>query len=243
MGVIRPQCASSNSVSIVSIIAKPVDPTPLLVVPYPNKRKVVRLANPCPLLFGRMTKRLATLSSPPEAAEFANAQTQPSFNVKFTVYSGGFVNTDCIAHARGSTQLDFDSSDMNSLCLEEVPVRILVVNDDMRSADSLRHTLTQLGYSDTLIAYSGKRAVAAVANYSPAVALVDLEIADMTGYRLAGLLKGHAIGQVRNIPLIAVAEQASSASAELVRAAGFIALITKPINPSILRGVLSRNLS
>jgi len=126
--------------------------------------------------------------------------------------------------------------------LDAARERILVVNDDMRSADRLRQILTQLGYSETLVAYSGKRAVSAVANYSPSVAIVDLQIADMTGYRLAGLLKGHALRQVRNIPLIAVAEVASPVIVALTRAAGFAAVVAKPVRPPILRAALTRSL-
>jgi PleD family two-component response regulator len=151
------------------------------------------------------------------------------------------VNIDCTAAERLSwDNLGWD--DTNTLCLDQARVRILVVNDDMRSADTLRHILAQLGYSETLVAYSGKRAVSAVANYSPSVAIVDLHIADMTGYRLAGLLKGHALRQVRSIPLIAVADEASPVIVALARAAGFAAVVAKPVCPSILRGALTRNL-
>jgi CheY-like chemotaxis protein len=130
----------------------------------------------------------------------------------------------------------------NSLSLDHAPIRILVVNDDMRSAGTLKHTLADLGYSETLIAYSGKRALATVADYSPSIAIVDLEIEDMTGYRLAGILKGHALRKVRNVPLIAVCEYPASATSELALAAGFIALLTKPVRPLLLHRLLQRNL-
>src|SRR5688572_14175234 len=65
-------------------------------------------------------------------------------------------------------------------------LRILIVNEDMRSADSLKRTLFELGYFTTFTAYSAKRALAAALEFSPAVALLDLELPDMTGYQLAG---------------------------------------------------------
>lgn len=40
-------------------------------------------------------------------------------------------------------------------------LRIPIVNDNLRSAPRLKQTLFVLGYSETLVAYSGKRALAA----------------------------------------------------------------------------------
>jgi CheY-like chemotaxis protein len=151
------------------------------------------------------------------------------------------VNTQCDAGVRSLFPDNGWHVHANRLSLEPAPIRILVVNDDLRSAGTLRHTLAELGYSETMIAYSGKRALATVAGYSPSVAIVDLEIADMTGYRLAEMLKGHALRKVRDLPLIAVAEQGGSAIDELARAAGFIGVLTKPVRPWQLRRLLLRD--
>jgi CheY-like chemotaxis protein len=121
-------------------------------------------------------------------------------------------------------------------------LRILVVNDSMRSAARLRQTLFRLGFSETLVAYSGKRALAAVAAYSPAVAIVDLDLCDMTGYSLARSLRSHTSRQVREIPLIAVAEHSEFATGELARAAGFLGLLSKPVPSWLLNGLLLRSL-
>jgi CheY-like chemotaxis protein len=184
----------------------------------------------------------ADRSSRDLGAGFANAQTRAVGCTSLPASAGELVNTDCNAYDRRPALGHAWPVHTNTLCLDHAAVRILIVNDDMRSADNLKHTLADLGYSETLVAYSAKRAMAAVAGYSPSIALVDLEIADMTGYRLAGLLKVHALWQVRNIPLIAVAEQAASATAELAHAAGFIGVLTKPIRLSTLRGLLIRRL-
>src|SRR4051794_27373643 len=74
------------------------------------------------------------------------------------------------------------------LALAPADLRILIVNEDMRSADSLKGTLHDLGYFTTLTAYSAKRALAAAADFSPSVALLDLELPDMTGFQLASQL-------------------------------------------------------
>src|SRR4051812_28110490 len=85
-------------------------------------------------------------------------------------------------------------------------LRILIVNEDMRSADSLKRTLQELGYLTTFTAYSARRALVAAADFSPAVAIVDLELPDMTGYQLANKLRSHLKRYVRQVPLLAIAE-------------------------------------
>jgi CheY-like chemotaxis protein len=121
-------------------------------------------------------------------------------------------------------------------------LRILLVSDDMQSAARLKRKLQTLGYSETLVAYSGKRALGAVAAYSPVVAIVDLDLADMTGYRLAHSLRTHATLQVRQLPLIAVAERVEFATGELARAAGFLGVLTKPVLVWLLNRLLLRSL-
>ena len=121
-------------------------------------------------------------------------------------------------------------------------LRILIVNDDMHSAARLKQTLRTLGFSETLVAYSGKRALAAVCGYCPAVAIVDLKLCDMTGYNLAHTLRSHATRQVREIPLIAVAENSEFAVGELARAAGFLGLLSKPVPSWLLNRLLLRGL-
>jgi len=119
-------------------------------------------------------------------------------------------------------------------------LRILIVNEDMRSADSLKCTLQELGYSTTFTAYSARRALTAAADYSPAVVILDLELPDMTGYQLAHKLRSHLNSTVRRVPLLAVAERHVSGTLELTRAAGFIGCLTKPVLPMELRSMLRR---
>jgi CheY-like chemotaxis protein len=125
-------------------------------------------------------------------------------------------------------------------CLAPSNFRILIVNEDMRSADSLKRTLNDLGYFTTLTAYSARRALAAAADFSPAVALLDLELPDMTGYQLANEFRAHLSKGVRRVPLLAIAELPRFANAELTRAAGFIGCLSKPVEPIALNEVLGR---
>lgn len=117
--------------------------------------------------------------------------------------------------------------------------RILIVNEDMRSADSLKHTLHDLGYFTTLTAYSAHRALLAVEDFAPAVALLDLELPDMTGYQLARRLRSHLSSRVRQVPLLAVAELQLLSNSELTRAAGFLGCLAKPVEPDALNALLA----
>ncbi len=126
------------------------------------------------------------------------------------------------------------------LALASANLRILIVNEDMRCADSLKRTLQDLGYPTTFTAYSARRALVAAADFSPAIALVDLELPDMTGYQLAHKLRSHLKRYVRQVPLLAIAECHVSSNFELTRAAGFIGCLTKPVRPLELSGVLRK---
>jgi two-component system, OmpR family, aerobic respiration control sensor histidine kinase ArcB len=126
------------------------------------------------------------------------------------------------------------------LNLTPADLRILIVNEDMRSADLLKGTLLELGYSTTLTAYSAKRALVAAADFAPSVALLDLELPDMTGFQLAHKLRSHLSGFVRRVPLVAIAARSMFGNTELARAAGFISCLTNPVVPIELNGVLRR---
>jgi CheY-like chemotaxis protein len=118
--------------------------------------------------------------------------------------------------------------------------RILIVNEDMRCADTLKHTLHDLGYFTTFTAYSARRALVAAVEFSPAVALLDLELPDMTGYQLAGRFRSHLSKSVRLVPLLAVAELSLHGDAELTRAAGFLGCLAKPVPSVALNALLSK---
>jgi CheY-like chemotaxis protein len=118
--------------------------------------------------------------------------------------------------------------------------RILIVNEDMRSADSLKRTLRDLGYLTTFTAYSARRALVAAADFLPAVALLDLELPDMTGYQLAAKFRSHLSQGVRCVPLLAIAELPRFGNAELTRAAGFMGCLAKPVPPLELNALLAR---
>jgi CheY-like chemotaxis protein len=107
------------------------------------------------------------------------------------------------------------------------PVRILIVDDDMDSADSLERMLHASGYSETRVVYSGEAALAASAEFQPGVVLLEINLPDMSGYEVAQLLHEHA--QLRDVRLIALTASREHAGRDLARAAGFERYLRKPV--------------
>src|SRR5690242_1986593 len=63
-------------------------------------------------------------------------------------------------------------------------VRILIVDNDIGSADALELALHAAGYSETRVAYSGYAALAIASDFRPDVVLLDLSLFDMSGYEV-----------------------------------------------------------
>jgi CheY-like chemotaxis protein len=107
------------------------------------------------------------------------------------------------------------------------PERILIVDDDMASADSLERMLHASGYSETRVAYSGAAALVIASDFQPGVVLVDLSLLDMTGYELAQSLREQA--QRQRLRLIAVTSSPEHVAREEARVAGFERYLVKPV--------------
>src|SRR5579862_3568309 len=107
------------------------------------------------------------------------------------------------------------------------PVRILIVDSDISSSDSLELMLHASGYSETRVAYSGHAALAIAAEFQPAVVLLELNLLDMSGYEVARLLRGRA--QSHDLRLIALTWSREHEGRELARVAGFERYLLKPV--------------
>jgi CheY-like chemotaxis protein len=116
------------------------------------------------------------------------------------------------------------------------PVRILIVDDDIKSSDSLELMLHASGYSETRVAYSGHAALAIAAEFQPSVVLVELSLLDMSGYEVARLLRER--GQSHDLRLIALTSSREHAGRELARVAGFERYLLKPVAALDLSGLL-----
>ena len=117
------------------------------------------------------------------------------------------------------------------------PARILIVDSDIGSATALENMLHAWGYSETRVAYSGHAALAIAGDFEPSMALLELDLLDMSGYELARGLRGQARRQ--RLRLIALTSVPEHAGRELARLAGFERYLLKPVAPFHLQELLS----
>jgi CheY-like chemotaxis protein len=105
--------------------------------------------------------------------------------------------------------------------------RILIVDNDMRSADSLEVLLNAADYSNTRVAYSALGALAVAAEFCPNVALLEVGLLDMDSNELAQMLRERA--QLQRLRLIAMTDSRQHLGREDARNAGFERYLLKPL--------------
>jgi CheY-like chemotaxis protein len=105
-----------------------------------------------------------------------------------------------------------------------MPLRILVVDDNREAADILQIALEALGHT-IAIAYDGPSALEISATYEPQLALIDIGLPVMDGYRLA-----EALHRTYNIPIVAVTGYGQDSDRLRSREAGFAAHLVKPVD-------------
>ncbi len=108
--------------------------------------------------------------------------------------------------------------------------RILIVEDERVTAEDLRDTLTDLGYTVTASVSSGADAIAQAEENPPDIALMDIRIqGEMDGTAAALVLRERF-----NIPVIYLTAHADSATVARAKDAGPLGYITKPFQEAAL---------
>ncbi len=87
------------------------------------------------------------------------------------------------------------------------------------------------------LAHDGQAALAAARDYKPDTVLLDLRLPGMDGYHVARRLRGAGLHDAR---LFAITGYDDETDRRRSREAGFDQLLTKPVNPQLLRELLSR---
>jgi CheY-like chemotaxis protein len=116
-------------------------------------------------------------------------------------------------------------------------LRVLVVDNDMRSADALELMLHDAGYPETRIAYSAHAALALALEFRPDIAFLEMNLLDMESNELAQLLRERA--QLHHLRLIAMTSSRQHVGREVARNAGFERYLLKPIAAADLSDLLT----
>ena len=117
-------------------------------------------------------------------------------------------------------------------------VRILVVEDNRDSAESLRRLLELCGYS-VAVAYTGGEGLAKAHEMRPDVVLCDIGLPDSDGYALAAALRNDPV--TARARLIAVTAYKNEQHRQRSREAGFQLHLVKPVKPETLLQELERS--
>jgi two-component system CheB/CheR fusion protein len=119
------------------------------------------------------------------------------------------------------------------------PLRVLVIDNDMRAADFLEVLLHAAGFLQTRVAYTAHAALAIAADFRPEAVLVELDMRDLGSYQLAQTLRERA--QLQRVRLIAVTESRAHRGRDIARDAGFERYLLKPVTAIGLAACLSED--
>jgi CheY-like chemotaxis protein len=106
-------------------------------------------------------------------------------------------------------------------------VRVLVVDDNRDSADSMGLLLSLLGYP-VVIAYDASSALERARQFLPEVALIDLAMPHMNGCELAKKLR--RVPELQKVRLLALTGCTTATARTLSRDAGFTHYLLKPVD-------------
>jgi PAS domain S-box-containing protein len=116
--------------------------------------------------------------------------------------------------------------------------RILVVDDNVDSAETMSMALDLFGY-ETRIAHDGASALRTAAEFMPQVMLLDIGLPDQNGYAVAREIRNASWG--REIFLIAATGWGQETDKEDARSAGFDCHLTKPVDFDKLRALVAQH--
>jgi CheY-like chemotaxis protein/nitrogen-specific signal transduction histidine kinase len=159
---------------------------------------------------------------------------------------GGEVSAESDGPGRGATftvrlplaQPAVDSADAS---LETTPsvrrLRVLVVEDNVDAADSLRLLLEMSGH-EVNVAHTGPEGVKIASQFEPQVVLCDLGLPGMDGFTVASQLRNQSA--TRAARLIAVTGYGRDEDRRRAKEAGFDEHLTKPVDPRKLLEELAK---
>jgi DNA-binding response OmpR family regulator len=117
------------------------------------------------------------------------------------------------------------------------PVRVLVVDDNRDSAESLS-LLVQLAANDVSVAYDGEQALKMADELEPDVVLLDIGLPKMNGYDVAREIRRQRWAS--GTQLVAITGWGQAEDKSLSRQAGIDHHLVKPVDPDALFGLIDK---
>ena len=114
--------------------------------------------------------------------------------------------------------------------------RVLIVDDDLDSADSLVQLLLLMGHK-ARAAYDGPLAIEVAMSFKPEFVFLDIGMPRSDGYTVAPQLR--ALAGENLIKLVAYTGRATDADRARVARSGFDLHVAKPMEPLTMRLILS----
>jgi PAS domain S-box-containing protein len=124
----------------------------------------------------------------------------------------------------------------NAANTQVAPLRILLVDDNCDSADSLAMLLELKGH-EVRIAYEGEQAVQVAPRFAPHLAVIDLAMPKMDGYATIAALR--AMPELAHTLYAAMTGFGHSSDRERTRDAGFHAHLVKPVELELFDALLA----
>ena len=121
------------------------------------------------------------------------------------------------------------------MAISDFPKRVVVIEDNRATADTLRDLLDLSGY-EVKVAYDGPEGVRVALAWPPDFVLCDIGLPGLNGWGVATALRQHPV--TRNARLIAVTAYGSEDARRLSKQVGFERHIVKPVDPQVLLELL-----
>ena len=129
-----------------------------------------------------------------------------------------------------------EASPSAAVPIPQSSLRILVVDDNRDSADSVAMMLELMG-NEICTAYDGAEAIAAAARFGPDVVLLDIGLPKLNGFEVCRRLRAQP--QAGALVIIAQTGWGQDEDRRRTLAAGFNYHMVKPIDPIALMQVLA----
>ncbi len=117
------------------------------------------------------------------------------------------------------------------------PLKMLVADDNGANCKILKKVLEMAGHQVVVVG-DGEQALAALERDRFDLALLDINMPDVTGYEVAKLYRMSHVGEWR-LPIVALTADVTSETERLCREAGMDAVLTKPMEPAQLLTALA----